>query len=290
MTVTAAVREAGRPGDPGPAVCHPETQGIRGPDRPSVRRAVGRGPDNLLEVRALRPHGTHVTQHGTRQHGDAVDVVAAETVVLHQVLAAWDQTAAAGKAPEQVPPAKWDRGTAGKLVIEHAAVLVAALRECARVLAGDDHTADGQRLAQVAERMAPMVDRMDNAGRGMEITTLPGSVDFVEAVDEFGRALRSEADPAAALGVPEGAPMGDGAAAAISRRLDELLGDRRRLLHDAKWIRSHAPTQPGHRHWYDRFGLGLRLRTGYDRMRGFPWAESDLANHEMAKQYDTDIR
>ena len=76
----------------------------------------------------------HFTQHGTRTSGDALDVFVEETDLLRQLFAKWNTTSPNRSMGGAAVTAKWDHGTIGKLLLEHAAVRLAAAEDIARVL------------------------------------------------------------------------------------------------------------------------------------------------------------
>ncbi len=79
----------------------------------------------------------HFTQHGTRTSGDALDVFVEETALLRQLFAKWNTTTPDRTMGGGAVTAKWDHGTVGKLLLEHAAVRLAAGEDIARVLLPD---------------------------------------------------------------------------------------------------------------------------------------------------------
>lgn len=110
---------------------------------------------------------------------------------------------------------------------------------------------------------------------GVSPMSLAGSREFVEALQE----LRATLQPC----------LLD--ASLSKERLIEALGGHRAELHSAKYLRKHAPTHPSQGKWYDKVPILLRLHTAYDRVRGFPWAESSpLASPSVADRYDRETR
>ena len=218
----------------------------------------------------------HFTRHGTQRGGDSLDVLHEEAQVLREALAQWRALQAPGDAPQgpgdapQGPAAveqNWDAGTLGKVVLEHAAVWLAAARDVARAL-GTGTAGEG--LGGQAERARPFLDRLEVLGRGTEPVSAAANEDFRHAVDEVGTAL---AQP---LSDPELAP-----------KLARELGERRHRLRTARYVRKHAPVHPGPRRWYDTVGPIVRLETAWDRARGFPWPESaPMASRTVAEQFD----
>lgn len=214
----------------------------------------------------------HVTRHGTSASGDSLDLYGEETALLVEMLSHWDETRLE-EAPEEgssAAPEKWDNGTLGKLVIEHSAVWLAARRDIARVLSvAGRHDLELQ-LTEPSRTMADSLGRLEKQARGINPVTLAGDPSFVDTLME----LRTYIQPA--LLNP----------ALAASALGQAVGDHRRELHTARYIRKHAPVHPGGG-WSDKVPFLLRLRTAYDRSRGFPWAESaPLASKPVAEHYD----
>ena len=76
----------------------------------------------------------HFTQHGTPTNGDALNLFIEESEVLRQLFAKWNTTTPNRTMGEGAVTAKWDHGTVGKLLLEHAAVRLAMSEDIARVL------------------------------------------------------------------------------------------------------------------------------------------------------------
>lgn len=225
----------------------------------------------------MAPHAAHGTRHGGPAHGDALDVYVEQSDLLKAALADWDATRLdQSPAPgESVAPAKYDNGTLGKVILEHTALRLAAQRDIARALtSAGRHDIEGPLTAQV-ERLAPLITAVERLSRGVNPVSLAGSDQFLDALTN----LRSELQPA--LLHPSPAPQ----------ELADALGEHRRELHSAKYVRRHAPTAPAPDKWYDKVPLLLRLHTAFDRGRGFPWAESSpSSSRTVSDRYDRDVQ
>ena len=134
----------------------------------------------------------HFTRHGTRTSGDALDLFVEETALLRQLFAKWNTTTPDRTMGANAVPVKWDHGTIGKLLLEHAAVRLAAGEEIARVLQDLGQTRDSSRLEQANHFARPILDQMYDSSRGvppMSVAITPG---FVEAVEQLQDLLRPE--------------------------------------------------------------------------------------------------
>jgi hypothetical protein len=215
----------------------------------------------------------HFTQHGTSRQGDSLDLFKEESEVLAAAFPHWEQTRGGAAAGRMAGAANFDNGTMGKLILEHAAVHLGAARDICRVLRNGARTTELQEMEQVLDRMWPVIDRLDELGRGTEPVAVAANDDFADALAK----LRTVLEPIA----------GD---TAFADRLARTLGDRRHQLRTARYIRRHSPTHPGPGRWYDSIGVLARVHTAYDRSRGFPWAESaPMASPELAELYDRDL-
>jgi hypothetical protein len=217
----------------------------------------------------------HVTSHGSSKRGDSLDLLREQDDVLRALFATWDAVDPTGEPTARAVPDAWDRGTVGKLILEHSAVRRAAKADIARVLrhTGRPDLADLLEGRAVAART--LLDRLDERSRGVQPIGMSADASFVDAVDELRQLwdgeLRSEPD----------------------YNLEEVaaaLGGHRAKLRSARFITKHAPTHPApQRRWYHRIRILVRLHAGYDRLRGFPWAESGpLSDTKMAERFDRD--
>lgn len=218
----------------------------------------------------------HFTQHGTRKSGDALDLFVEETGLLRELLAKWNTTTPESTMGNKAVTEKWDHGTIGKLLLEHAAVRLAAGEDIARVLGEIGRTRESARLENRHRLVRPVLDQMYDNSRGIQPISVAITPGFIEAAEQLQELLRPELG-----GAPESRARFD---------LTAALGPERARLRSAKYIRRHAPAHPGPAgRWYDRVPLLLRLRAAEDRLRGFPWGESSLGHRELAQRYDREI-
>jgi hypothetical protein len=218
----------------------------------------------------------HFTQHGTRASGDALDLFLEETALLRQLFGKWNTTTPDQSMGGNAVPAKWDHGTVGKLLLEHAAVRLAASEDIARVLEEIGRTRESARLEDTHQLVRPVLDQMYDNSRGIQPISVAITPGFIEAVEQLQELLRPELG-----GAPESRARFD---------MTANLGPERARLRSAKFIRKHAPAHPGpERRWYDRVPALLRLHAAEDRLRGFPWGESSLGDRELAERYDREI-
>ena len=218
----------------------------------------------------------HFTQHGTRKSGDALDLFTEETALLRQLFAKWNTTTPDRSMGGNAVPAKWDHGTVGKLLLEHAAVRLAASEDIARVLKEIGQSLESSRLEETHHLVRPVLDQMYDSSRGVQPISVAITPGFIEAAEQLQELLRPE------LG---GAPEDK-----VRSELTAALGAERARLRSAKFIRKHAPAHPGaQRRWYDRVPVLLRLHAAEDRLRGFPWGESRLGDRQLAERYDREI-
>lgn len=218
----------------------------------------------------------HFTEHGTRTTGDALDLFAEETTLLRRLFAKWNTTTPDRTMGGNAVPAKWDHGTIGKLLLEHAAVRLAAGEDIARVLQEVGRTREARRLEGTNHLMRPLLDQMYDNSRGIQPISVAITPGFIEAVEQLQELLRPELG-----GAPE----------SLARfELTAALGAERTRLRTAKFLRKHAPAHPGpERRWYDRVPALLRVHAAEDRLRGFPWGESHLGDRKLAERYDREI-
>ena len=216
------------------------------------------------------------THPSNQRTGDALDLFCDESALLNELFTAWRATTPDRSMADEIVTAKWDHGSVGKLVLEHAAVRLAASEDMARVLSEEGKEAAASLLSEENNALRPLLDEMYDASRGVQpisVAIAPGFVEPVEALlDLIGPAV---------------APEGRGRTRAI---LAASLGPLRDRLRSAKYIRKHAPARPGRPgRWYDRIPFLLRLRAAEDRLRGFPWGESRLGDRKLARRYDSEI-
>ncbi len=218
----------------------------------------------------------HITQHGSRTTGDALDLFVDETALLEDLFNAWKATTPDRSMGDKVVSVKWDHGTVGKLLLEHTAVRLAASEDVARVLSEEGRDLVASFLTDENKAVRPLLDQMYDSARGVQPISVAITPGFVEPVDALMELL--------------GPNLGH---APLNRTLSILvaaLGSERSRLRSARFIRKHAPAHPGPPgRWYDRIPILLRLRAAEDRLRGFPWGESSLGDRKLARRYDHEI-
>ncbi|HET9059511.1 MAG TPA: hypothetical protein VFN61_06290 [Acidimicrobiales bacterium] len=215
----------------------------------------------------------HVTRHGTSSRGDALELLRSESVLLASAFRQWDEATGAAQRGRMAGAANFDKGTVGKVILEHAAVHLGAARDVCRVLHNAPRVDELERIEQVLADVWPVIDRLDELGRGTEPVAVAANEDFADAVSKLRTVLE---------------PLTDDPA--LADRLAGALADRRHELRTAQYIRRHSPTHPGPGRWYNSIGPLARLQTAYDRSRGFPWAESQpMASPDIAQAFDSDL-
>ena len=218
----------------------------------------------------------HFTQHGTRKSGDALDLFAEESTLLRQLFAKWNTTTPDRTMGGNAVTAKWDHGTVGKLLLEHAAVRLAAAEDIARVLREVGRTQEARRLVETSRLVRPVLDEMYDNSRGVQPISMAIAPGFIRPLEQLQDLLRQE--------------LGGGPESLARSELTAALGPERTRLRSAKFIRKHAPAHPGPgQRWYDRIPVLLRVHAAEDRLRGFPWGESHLGDRKLAERYDREI-
>lgn len=206
------------------------------------------------------------------RRADSIDVYEAETNLLGELFSVWDKTAEDRSSPGEVVVDQWDHGTIGKVILEHAAIQLAATEDIVRVLRHNEHPASlfEPEAAVVAQR--EVMDRMFDAGRGVYSIDLARSVDFIVATDDLKRILGPQLR---ARGVEQNV-----------HRAKTTLGNKRSLLRSAAFIARHSPTRPGSRSGYDRFSFMARMHAVIDRMQGGPWGHSSFGDKALSAKYE----
>ena len=217
----------------------------------------------------------HVTSHGSSPKGDSLDLLGEQDDLLRALFFEWDRVDPTGEPPARAVPDAWDRGTVGKLLLEHGAVRRAAKADIARVLRHTDRDDLAGLLDGHAVAARTLLDRLDERSRGVQPIAVSADPSFIEAIERLRRLwaaeLRSESDYSL-------------------ERIAAALGGQRTQLRSAKFIAKHAPTHPAsQRRWYHQIPGFIRVHAAYDRMRGFPWAESGpLSDTKLAERFDRD--
>jgi hypothetical protein len=215
----------------------------------------------------------HLSRHGGHPAGDALTLFVEQTRLLRDLVGEWEATVPPAEPGGDLARRARRHGTVGKLILEHAAVRLAARDDLIRVLRGCGRDDDADGLAGSREDLADVVRRLDHQARGVQPVSVGKQAEFADAAASYERLLRE--DPADDLD-------------AYERHLADALGDERGKLHSSGHLRSHAPTHPSeHPHWYQHLPLVQRVHATYDRLRGFPWAESEpFADPVEAARFD----
>jgi len=184
---------------------------------------------------------------------DSLDLLLEEDRALVNLFRDW--AAPAGRDPATAVKHAWDKGTFGMLVIEHAAIRLAAQEDIARVLGdlGQDGLAD--RLTRHTSAVRALLDRLSDQARGLSARDLAISEPFAHSIEELGRLIGADV----ASGQDE------------SGRIRDALGEARSQLRTAAFVVKRSPTHPGpSKAWYDRVPFLAYLHTRFDRMDGYP--------------------
>ncbi|HTV10378.1 MAG TPA: hypothetical protein VME20_00820 [Acidimicrobiales bacterium] len=206
---------------------------------------------------------------------DSLSVVAEQDRLLVEIFKGWDATAPGPDVDGSgtFVRSAYERGTYGKLLIEHAALRVAAKRDVARVLRDTGSAALAEELVRHLPEVCRLLDLLDEMARGVNAMGVAASTEFARAVDELGAVLRADLDTEQAQLLP---------------RVQVALGEHRGDLHSSHWARYHAPTHPAPSgRWYNRVPLLVRIQARYDELRGFPRATSTpMADPKVAGPID----
>jgi hypothetical protein len=206
---------------------------------------------------------------------DSLAMVAEQDRQLIEIFAGWDDTTPGPDVDDSgaLVRSAYQRGTYGKLLIEHGALRIAAKRDVARVLydIGSTDLAD-EFLRHMAD-VRRLVDRLDELARGVNAMGVAASMEFAGAAGELAALLRADLDTEPSRVLP---------------RIEAALGTHRGELHSDRWVRHHAPTRPSPRgRWYTRVPILVRIQARYDHLRGFPWAGSaPMADPKVADSLD----
>ena len=133
----------------------------------------------------------HFTQHGTRTSGDALDLFIEETDLLRQLFAKWNTTTPERTMGDAAVTAKWDHGTIGKLLLEHAAVRLAAGEDIARVLQEIGRGRESSCLEETNHLVRPILDQMYDNSRGIQPISVAITPGFYRGRGTAARVLAS---------------------------------------------------------------------------------------------------
>jgi hypothetical protein len=185
----------------------------------------------------------------------------------------WDITAPVeDDNPRHAVWAAREHGSIGKEILEQAALRLAAIDDLAAVL----RTANRSSLADELGRNSPyasrLADHLAELSRGVSAIDLRYSEEFSQTIERL-RVLWDD-------------ELRDNGR--IQTRLRSALQGRRSLLRSATFVRGHAPIHPAtRRRWYHGIPVIVRIHALYDRMAGFPGAESTpTSDVRLSRQYD----
>jgi hypothetical protein len=186
---------------------------------------------------------------------DSLDLLEQVSGNIRELLATWDALAPDGRDPREAVSAARDRGTAGKELMEQAALRLAAIDDVSHLLRASGHG----NIALLLDRNSPharrLTSRLDEQSRGTSAIDLRYSQDFSDAIEQLRDVWADELDHQSE----------------IVDQAGRALGPRRSDLHSPDFIRGHAPIHPSeHHHWYQDIPLVVRIHALYDRARSFP--------------------
>ena len=212
----------------------------------------------------------HVTQHGSTTEGDALDALGRQDEVLRSLFDEWDATGP-GQSETDPVTAAWDHGTVGKLVLEHGVVRLAAQQDVAAALRGVGQDDLAGELDGHHDEARELLARIADLSKGVQPINLRFTPEFAASVDRLCELWRAELS----------------GAAADTARIASALGPGRSQLQSAHYLRKHSPTHPSPKSGgLSSLSIVSRLRTTIDRVRGWPWAESDVADAKLAERFD----
>lgn len=186
---------------------------------------------------------------------DALESLDAQDHIMASLIESWE-VATARLADGEDVDARWARGSAAKLFLQHAAVR----EEAKLVLAGRLEEVDQADLARRVEgdgvRRRQTIDVLDETIRGQQAITVNTS-EADDALRALMAVFKDEVDEECGQVLPE------------ARRVLGPPGQRGLPGH--KWVESHSPTHPNpEERWYDRFGPLSAVKALYDHLRSTP--------------------
>lgn len=194
------------------------------------------------------------TEEHTGDPADALDVIETQNDTISRLFDEW------GDATKQLEEAdsvevRWERGSAGKLLLQHVALRESAKQIVAGHLAEEGHAALAERLEGDGPARRRAIDRLDELTRGMEAINV-NNPEIDGAVDEMGKLFVAEAKVEHEELLP-----------AIRRALGP---PGQRDLASVRYVRTHSPTHPSPvPRWYD-WGPLKAVHAMYDHLRGTP--------------------
>ena len=186
---------------------------------------------------------------------DAFEVIEVQNDTLGRLFAAWGDATDELKRSDSVNT-RWERGSAGKLLLQHLAVREAAKEFVSKRLAETGHAELSQRLEGDGPGRRQAIARLDELTRGLEAINV-NRPDIDEAVNELGGIFEAEAKAEREDLLPS---------------IRQALGPAaERDLPSPRHVRTHSPTHPSPvPRWYDKVGPLKAVRARYDQLRGTP--------------------
>ncbi len=192
---------------------------------------------------------------GSDGRPDSLDLLIEEDRALADILQDWQAAAVSTRDRGKAVSRAWDRGTLGMLLIEHAAIRLAAQEDVGRVLRdlGQVHLADQLTVHTPGVRL--LLDRLYDLARGLSARDLAMSQPFLTAVEELRQLIGADASSA-----PD--ELG---------KVRDALGESRNQLRASAFVAKRSPTHPGSsKAWYDRVPFLAYLHARFDRMDSYP--------------------
>jgi len=191
---------------------------------------------------------------------------------VRQLIAKWQQYGSLPTGQTNGATVAYERGTIAKLLLEHAAIRLAAERDIEEALKRRGEVELSDRIDADAVATSQVLDALDEAMRGVQPVVVGSSSVVGSYVGQLAERMDSDES------------------SAVTSRLTTLLraADRPRTgLHSDRFVRRHAPTHPvSDTHSFARLRPLLWLRARYDRLRGYPWAEdTPYADPKIDKRY-----
>lgn len=215
----------------------------------------------------------HFTKPSGRVAGTSLDLLELQIRRLRLLCERWRATDPDGLSGRAVVRATWEHGSIGKLIIEHSALLIGAEQDALRVLENTDFPLPLDGLRHHLDEAVTSQDEVWEVARGVHPVDLMTNHRFSGVLDDLLGALSEDL-----TGRWAGSDT-DSATAHLRQHRDQL--------RSARYIRSHSPSHPSGRYAHRRIAPLLRSKVAFDRLRGYPWAESSsFGDTGVAKQID----
>jgi hypothetical protein len=186
---------------------------------------------------------------------DALETLAEEDRIIDDLYEQWEASRRKLRGEESVET-RWEKGSEGKLLLQHAAIRESAKEALAGRLREVGDTALADRVEGDGPTRRRAIARCDEVMRGRQAMAV-NTPESDDALSELEAIIRAE--------LP--GEVGDLLPAA--RKALGPVGERG--LPGARHIRRHAPTHPSAEpRWFDRVGPLKSMRAYYDHLRGSP--------------------